>query len=52
MKVEHALTIIQLILSDLAVIQLKDSHLIFHISQQHCLTASKQAMEIRVKPSP
>ena len=33
---EHTLTIIQLILStDLAVIQLKDSHLILHISQQH-----------------
>ena len=32
---EHTPTIIQLILStDLAVIQLKDSHLILHISQQ------------------
>jgi len=34
MEGEHTLTIIQLILStDLAVIQLKDSHLILHISQ-------------------
>jgi len=35
MEGEHTPTIIQLILSaDLAVIQLKDSHLILHISQQ------------------
>ena len=35
MEGEHTPTIIQLIiLTDLAVIQLKDSHLILHISQQ------------------
>ena len=35
MEGEHTLTFIQLILStDLAIIQLKDSHLILHISQQ------------------
>ena len=35
MKGEHTPTIIQLILStDLSVIQLKDSHLILHFSQQ------------------
>ena len=35
MEGEHSPTIIQLILStDLALIQLKDSHLILHISQQ------------------
>ena len=43
MKEEHTPTIIQLILStDLAVIQLKDSHLILHISQQFSLLFRKQ----------
>ena len=35
MEVEHTPTIIQLILSTDLVIQLKDSHLILHISQQN-----------------